>query len=96
MITKSILRLLVFSSLLAVALPTAAQDTVKADKSFYYRGILGGGSGSGRFFTGTNSTLGLDLEFMLERNKTIYGIGGKSLSTFKISIMNNYMQSYMI
>lgn len=94
MMTKSFLRLLVAFSLLSVALSSVAQDTLTVDKSLYYRGILGGGTGFGRFFVGNNSIIGLDFELMVERNKTVYGIGGKSLSTYKISTMNNYMQSY--
>ena len=94
MFKKSLLCLFVIISLIAVTLPAVAQDTVGVDKSIYYRGILGGGTGSGSIFTHRNSTLGLDLEIMIEKNKILYGIGAKSLSTFNVSRYNNYMQSY--
>lgn len=86
MITKTFLRLLVAFSLLAVALPSLAQDTLKVDKSLYYRGVLGGGAGSGRFFTSSNSTIGITLEVMVEKNKTIYGIGGDHFLLLKYPI----------
>lgn len=79
---------------MAIPSPCLAQDTSMLDKSIYYRGILGGGTGSGRIFTNSSSTLGLDLEIMIEKNTILYGLGAKSLSTFNISRYNNYMQSY--
>ncbi len=92
--TKFKLLLLIISSSLVLALSSKAQDTLAVDKSLYYRAILGGGTGSGSFFTGKNSMIGFNFELMIERNKTVYSIAGRSLSTFKISNMNNYMQSY--
>lgn len=94
MLQKFLNRILVLGLIMTGALPSTAQDTLEIDKSFYYRGIIGAGVGAGSFFIGSNSTLGLDLEVIVERNKTIYSIGGRSMSTFKVSTMNNYMQSY--
>lgn len=94
MVTKYLSRLLLIASFITVDLSSLAQDTLKKDKSLYYRAFIGMGSGSGRSLNTSNSPIGINLEFMVERNKTNFGIDIRTLSTTKMSIMNDYIRSY--
>lgn len=94
MFAKLLGRILGICWFMAIALTSTSQDTLKEDKTFYYRAIIGMGTGSGSFLNNSKSRMGINLEFLVEKNKTIYGFDARSLSMFNVSNMNNYMQSY--
>ena len=70
-----------------------AQDSIKTDKKFHYRFTLGLGIGSGYPLQEDDFSIGSTIEFSLQRQSKIYGLGLRNIREFEILSTSNVPNS---